>query len=255
MVPPFLQIIAHRGFSARAPENTLAAVRAGLQAGADAVEWDLHVAACGTSVLIHDATLDRTTDGTGAVADRPLTALRELDAGSWFHADFAGERLPTFAEALAEVGPYGATVYPEIKGIREPADLDRMLREVAEAGMRERTVFISLEFDLVDEIAARDPDVRVGYVVAKLQQFQDAVGRARRLGSRGLVDLDHHLVLDDPLLPPRARAQGVDVAVWTVDTPEEAETLARSGVRRFTTNQVEALVRWRATRVSPPGEA
>ena len=254
MAPPFLQIIAHRGFSARAPENTLAAIRAGLDAGADAVEWDMHVAACGTPVLLHDATLERTTNGSGAVAETPLEALRTLDAGTWFDPAFAGEPIPTFVEALEEVGPYGATVYAEVKGIRGEEDLDRMVREVAEAGMRERTVFISLDFDMVDGIAARDPEVRVGYVVARLRQFQDAVGRARSLGPRGLVDLDHRLVLDDPLLPPRARAQGVGVAVWTVDDPGEAETLFRSGIRRFTTNQVEALVRWRASRISPPDE-
>jgi glycerophosphoryl diester phosphodiesterase len=251
VAPPFLQIIAHRGFSARAPENTLTAIRAGLDAGADAVEWDMHVAACGTPVLLHDATLERTTDGSGLVAETPLEALRTLDAGSWFDPAFAGEPIPTFVEALQEVVAYGATVYAEVKGVREAADLDRMVQEVAEAGMRERTVFISLDFDVVDGIAARDSEVRVGYVVARLQQFQDAVGRARSLGARGLVDLDHRLVLDDPLLPPRARAQGVDVAVWTVDDLREADTLLRSGIRRFTTNQVETLVRWRASRVTP----
>lgn len=246
-----LEIIGHRGFSARAPENTLAALRLALRSGADAVEWDLHVAACGTPVVIHDATLERTTDGTGAVADTRAEALRALDAGSWFDPRFAGEGVPTLREALAEVAGSGAAVYPEVKSWREPDDLTRMARTVREAGMADRTVFISLDFDTVDRLATLAPGCRMGYVVARHGEFVDALSRARRLGGRGLVDLGHRLVLEDPDLVPRARAQGVDVAVWTVDDPVEAEALARAGVRRFTTNQVEELIRWRANR--PPG--
>lgn len=241
-----LEIIGHRGFSARAPENTLTAVRAALEAGADAVEWDMHVAACGTPVLIHDATLDRTTDGTGPVEARTLQQLRGLDAGAWFHPVFAGERIPTFSEALKEVRPYGATVYAEVKGCRGTEDLERMMRVVRELGMSRHTVFISLDFAIVDHLSGLPGNCRMGYVVARHQQFQDAVRRARRLPGRGLVDLSHQLVLEDPDLVPRARAQGVDVAVWTVDDPREADALAEAGVRRFTTNQVESLVKWRA---------
>lgn len=206
----------------------------------------MHVAACGTAVLIHDATLDRTTDGTGPVVARTLQQLRRLDAGTWFHPVFTGEPIPTFADALEEVRPYGATVYAEVKGYRTPDDLDRMVRVVREVGMSERTVFISLDFGIVDHLSGLPGGCRMGYVVARHQQFQDAVGRARRLPGRGLVDLSHQLVLEDPDLVPRARAQGVDVAVWTVDDPREADALAEAGVRRFTTNQVEALVKWRA---------
>lgn len=245
---PHLEIIAHRGFSARAPENTLAAVRAGLEAGADAVEWDMHVTACGTPVLFHDATLDRTTDGSGPVALHTLEQLRALDTGSWFHPDFAGERIPTFEEALQEVRPFGATVYAEVKGCRDVGDLDLMARTVAHLGMEPWTVFISLDFGFVDHLAGAAGRCRMGYVVDRHERFEDALGRARRLPGRGLVDLDYRLVLEDPEVVPRARAQGVDVAVWTVNDPAEAEALDQAGVRRFTTNEVASLVRWRSRR-------
>lgn len=243
-----LEIIGHRGFSARAPENTLAAVRAALEAGADAVEWDLNVAACGTPVLIHDSHLSRTTDGSGKVAESTFRELRKLDAGSWFGADFAGERIPGFAEALEEVRPFGATIYAEVKAYRELEDLDRMARLVREMGVAERTAFISLDFGIADRLARREPTARIGYVVDKHQRFQDALGRARKLRGRGLVDFSHRLLLEDPDLVPRARAQGVDVAVWTVDTVEVAEALHAVGVRRFTTNEVRTLVEWRRRR-------
>jgi len=243
-----VEIIGHRGFSARSPENTLVAVRRALAAGADAVEWDLHVAACGTPVLIHDATLERTTDGAGPVSEATLEELRALDAGSWFAPEFRGEKIPTFAEALQEVSRATAAVYAEVKGIRELGNLDRMASIAHLSGMVGRTAFISLDFGIADGLAHRATGCRIGYVVAEHGQFVDAVGRARRLGPRGLVDLDYRLVLEDPDLVPRARAQGVDVAVWTVDDPGEADLLEEAGVRRITTNEVESLVRWRGGR-------
>lgn len=243
-----LEIIAHRGFSARAPENTLSAVRAALEVGADAVEWDLHVAACGTPVLIHDATLERTTDGTGAVALRTAEELGRLDAGSWFDAEFAGEPVPTLVEALDEVRPFGTTVYAEVKGYRQVEDLDRMARLVRELGMAERTVFISLDFDIVDRLAGQDGTARMGYVVSQAGQFEDAMRRARMLPGRGMVDLSHDLALAHPAMVRVARDRGVDVAVWTVDVIDEADRLLEAGVRRFTTNRVAAMVAWRARR-------
>ena len=97
-------IIAHRGASASAPENTLAAFRLALEQGADGIELDVTRCASGEVVVMHDATVDRTTDGTGAVLALPLDALRALDAGSWFGAAWSGERVPLLEEVLEEVG-------------------------------------------------------------------------------------------------------------------------------------------------------
>jgi glycerophosphoryl diester phosphodiesterase len=247
-----IEVIAHRGFSAQAPENTLAALRAALAGGADAVEWDVHVAACGTPVLFHDETLDRTTDGVGPLADRDFTELRGLDAGSWFDPAFAGEPIPSFAEALELIGPSEATVYPEVKGFRRPEDLDAMARTVLELGMLDRVVFISLDFDAVDRLSLAHP--RVGYVVARASDVPAALSRASRLDRPGLLDLDYRLLLEEPDLVGRIRNTGSDVAVWTVDRVREADALAGIGVRRITTNRVASMVRWRAGWTAPsPG--
>lgn len=247
-----VEIIGHRGYSARAPENTLVSLRLALERGADAVEWDVHVAACGTPVLIHDAQLGRTTNGFGPVRRRSMDQLRKLDAGGWFDPAFAGEGIPTLAEALEEVRPFGATAYVEVKGYRELEDLDRMARITRDLGMSHQVAFISLDFGIVDRLAGQDPEARMGYVVDRHQAFQEALGRARKLKGRSLVDLAHTLVLEDPFLVPRARAQGVDVAVWTVNDVDEARALADAGVRRFTTDEVERLVAWRAGTGAPP---
>jgi glycerophosphoryl diester phosphodiesterase len=239
------EIIAHRGYSARAPENTLAAIEAALRAGADAVEWDVHVAACGTPVLIHDATLGRTTNGVGPVRRRTLAQLQALDAGSWFGPDFAGERVPSLAQALDRVKGRVGRIYTEVKGYRELEDLDRMVRVTRDADLLYDTVFISIDWGIVERIAGQDDTVGIGYIVDKRERFDEALERASA-SARAVLDLDHRLVLDEPALVEGARARGVEVAVWTVDDPAEADRLVRAGVTRLTTNEVERMLRWRA---------
>lgn len=240
--PP--EIIAHRGYSAAAPENTLAALRAALEAGADAVEFDVRTAGDGTPVLFHDATLGRTSTGEGPVASRTLEELRALDAGAWFSESFAGEPIPTLAEALALVSGEVEHVYPEVKGYRELADVDRILEIARAASAPERTVFISMDWGALERIARRDPAVGIGYIVEEAERFDGALERAAG-DARAIVDLKAGLALEDPELVSRARERAVEVAVWTVDDPIFAERLVASGVSRITTNQVQRLQEWR----------
>lgn len=97
-------IIAHRGASAKAPENTLAAFRLALKEGADAIELDAKLTSDKQVVVLHDQRVERTTDGSGKVGEMPLAALKELDAGSWFGKRFQGEKIPTLEEVLESVG-------------------------------------------------------------------------------------------------------------------------------------------------------
>jgi len=93
-------VIAHRGMSANAPENTMAAFTRVVQAGIQWVEFDVMLAACGTPVVIHDETLERTTGHAGSVGDFPYSYLSTLDAGGWFQSAFSGERIPAFAQVM-----------------------------------------------------------------------------------------------------------------------------------------------------------
>src|SRR5512136_2702473 len=88
-------IIAHRGDKSHAPENTLAAFSLAAEEGADAIEFDVKLSADGQVIVLHDQTVDRTTNGKGNVSRLPLTALRELDAGMWFSEQYRGEKIPT----------------------------------------------------------------------------------------------------------------------------------------------------------------
>src|SRR3954468_13070185 len=97
--------VAHRGASAVAPENTVAAFDEAVRLGAKAVEFDLRLTANGVPVVLHDETVNRTTNGTGPVSGYDSFDLLRLDAGSWFHSRFAGNRIPTLDEALLAIGP------------------------------------------------------------------------------------------------------------------------------------------------------
>ncbi|MBQ2758084.1 MAG: hypothetical protein IJF31_06305 [Clostridia bacterium] len=143
-----IYVAAHRGLSATYPENTMEAFRAAVEAGVDQVETDIRITADGALVLIHDATLDRTTNGTGLVCEHTLEELRALDAGSWKGAAFAGCKIPTLEEFIAYVKPLeGLTLDLELKEYpttgREKLSYDvcdRVLAIVEENGLTDRVV-------------------------------------------------------------------------------------------------------------------
>jgi glycerophosphoryl diester phosphodiesterase len=152
-----VKTVAHRGANSVAPENTLPAAACAFAAGFDWVELDLRTSADGELVVIHDASVDRTTDGTGRVADLPMAELRALDAGAWFDPHFAGTRLPTLAEMLDCARAWGRGIYIEIKD----ADPIAALAEVQRAGLVERCIFWGWDYAGLRAIKAADPKARI----------------------------------------------------------------------------------------------
>lgn len=158
-----IPVAAHRGHSARYPENTLAAFRAAMDAGADVLECDLHMTADGEIVVIHDHTADRTTDGTGLIRDMTLAQVKALDAGSWKDAAFAGERVPTLTEFLELVAGQEAPAliielkdYPNEQG-EERAFLsaDRTIALLERYGVAARCIINSFSAKLLEHIDSR----------------------------------------------------------------------------------------------------
>lgn len=239
-----VEIIAHRGYSAKAPENTLAALDAAVEADADAVEFDLHTAACGTPVLFHDAMLSRTTNGVGPLRRRTLEQLRSLDAGKWFGAGFAGERIPAFADALEHLKGRIPRIYAEVKGFRELEDLDRMVRLTRDAGMLGDVVFISMNWTLLDRMRGQESGLALGYIVDEESKIDEAVQRATG-DPAALVDFRADLLTAEPDRAHRCREHGIEMAVWTVNDVATAARVLELGVRRITTNEVGALVEWK----------
>jgi glycerophosphoryl diester phosphodiesterase len=234
------EIIAHRGYSAIAPENTLVALARALEAGADALEWDVQMTADGVPVLLHDELLDRTTDGTGAAATHTLESLRSLDAGSWFGPEFAGERVPTVAEALALARARCRRIYPELKGRGRPEDAEAVVRLVRESGWEDDCVLISMDWTALAAARAASDRLAIGYIVEAEDRFAAALELAAADG-RAIVDCDVRLLLERPTWAGDARRAGVELAVWTVDDATDARLVSALGVRRLTTNQVERI--------------
>lgn len=239
------QLIAHRGFSAEAPENTLAALEAALEAGVEAVEFDVQTAACGTPVLFHDAMLGRTTNGVGPLRRRPLAHLKVLDAGSWFDAGYSGETIPTLTEALELLSGRVQQVYQDIKGYREMEDLDRMVKLTRRAGMDGVTIYTSSDWVIMNRLRQVAPEIRRAYLVSEADRFSDALDRAV-VDDDSFLSLDVRLARELPEGLAEARKAGVELMTWTVDDPEAAAWALSQGIRRIVTNQVTMLMDWRA---------
>jgi glycerophosphoryl diester phosphodiesterase len=218
-------------------------MRAALEAGARALEWDLHVAACGTPVVIHDDRVDRTTDACGRVVEYAYEELARLDAGSWFSPEFAGERIPSLRAALRAAAGRVHRIYPEVKGYRTTADLERMVATVRREGLTRQTVYISMDWDALDEIRGVEPSAGIGYIVERPERFDDGLSRAERWGA--ILEVGQAILLEAPERAAAARRRGVPLAVWTVNEPERATALHSLGVTRFTTNEVSALLGWK----------
>lgn len=237
-----LVIVAHRGASYDAPENTLAAQRLAWEQGADAVETDIHLTRDGQIVVLHDKTLKRTAGHDAPVADVTLAEARTLDAGSWKDARFAGEKLPTLAEQLALVPP-GKRILVEIK--TGPEIVPELARTLTAAGASERTVtIISFNYDALKAVREQLPRYPTLYLVGykasdveagKQPSLSDLIAKAKAAGFTGL-DLQKTW----PLTAGDARAihnAGLELHVWTVDEPEIAQHWLDLGAASITTNR------------------
>lgn len=160
-------LMAHRGNSTRCPENTLAAFRQALEDGADILETDLHLTADGAFVCIHDATLDRTTNGSGPVADHTLDQIKQMSA-SYRRPEFETERVPTLGEVTARL-PGNAALALELKTDRflEPEVCQRLASELEQGGVRGRAVVLSFSMDRLRAMQQIAPDIPAGFITLK----------------------------------------------------------------------------------------
>ncbi len=153
-----MQIIGHRGASEEAPENTMSAFERALALGADGFEFDVQLTSDGHAVVMHDAMLERTTNGSGPVFESTLGDVRALDAGAWFSSDFAGERVPLLGEVL----PLPAAVFElEIK-TQGRSVLDAVLAEVHAAGVFDRVKFTGWNHPMLTRLKVEWPQAKLG---------------------------------------------------------------------------------------------
>ncbi|WP_337059317.1 glycerophosphodiester phosphodiesterase [Kineococcus sp. G2] len=244
LAPPL--VIAHRGYSSVAPENTLAAFEAALRCGADMVETDAHPAADGSAVLIHDEVVDATTAGRGRVADLPAGELARLDAGSWFSAAYRGQRVPLLADLLDLLaGHPGAQLLLELKGRWSAAQVAAAVADVRRAGAVEQVVVQSFETSTLAHVQEVAPEVRRAVLLDVPAPDALAQGRALR---RDLGVLACNPSVASLVARPGAVAElhaaGLQVWSWTVDEPVLWRALADAGVDGLITNRPDGLRGW-----------
>lgn len=222
-------IIAHRGASNYAPENTLASFELALRQGADAIELDAKLTADGHVVVIHDQTVDRTTEGSGRVKEMTLAMLRKLDAGSHFDIAFQGEPIPTLEEVFKAVGQL---TYVNVELTNYASKTDELPEKVAALVKRynltRRVFFSSFNPIALVRIRRQLPDAPIGLLA--LPGFNGTLARSwvgRLLGYNSL-----HPEASDvhPDLVSTAHRRGSHVYVWTVNQAEEMRRLFSIGV-------------------------
>jgi glycerophosphoryl diester phosphodiesterase len=233
-----MRIIAHRGASGTRPENTLPAFARAVALGADMVELDVQCTRDGEVVVMHDAALDRTTNGRGPVAARTLAEVRSLDAGRWFDPAFAGTTVPTLAEVLAAV-PIAVNV--ELKAGRDDDLEPRTLAVVAAAGAASRVVFSS--FDAARLVRLRDlsSDAAIAVLWTRAR-IAAALRLAERVGARAL-HIRKEAVSAEGVRD--AASSGLETRAWTVNEPADFARLERLGVGAVFTDFPERFLQSR----------
>ncbi len=233
-------VLGHRGASAEAPENTLAAFRLAMEEGADGVELDVWRCATGEVVVVHDEDTRRTAGETLAVPEAPWPTLRGLDAGAWKGERFRGERIPLLAEAL-EALP-GALVNVELKG--RPGDhrvAEAAAHVIRQAGAAERVIVSSFRLGLLAAFRRAAPEVARGFLFEGSWMWRLRAGLAPRVVGAGAVHPQASLVT--PAGASRWRRRGLAIVAWTVDEPAEVGRLAALGASALITNVPGAVVR------------
>lgn len=232
--------IAHRGFSGAAPENTLAAVRAAIESGADMVEIDVTMSADRHLVVIHDETLDRTTGGRGEVAGLTLAEIRQLDAGRWFSPAFAGERVPTLDEVLAAVEGR-VLLNVEIKSEAVARGIvDKVAAAIRARRMTREVIVSSFAPAALEQLRAAAPEIRTAVLCnPEYHKGRDPVAIVRELGA-SMFNIKRTRLTRAML--QRCREAGIPVAVYTANKPRHLRKLVKMGVDAIFTDHPDRLL-------------
>ena len=234
-------VVAHRGAVAVAPENTMEAFRLAVEMGADAVELDVHLTADGKLAVIHDETMDRTTDLTGPIASMTMKQVRAADAGFRFEAPdgsfpFRGKGLtvPTLAEVLTWL-PEGIGLVVEVKARQAIAPTIKALgaSRVRAAGA---ATLISFDEATIDEAHALDPDLPTGYLLVPAQPVEAALIYAVEHGHVAVHPWEGDLGLDPGPILAQAQAYGRLMGCYVVNDPQRMQQLAAYGLWGFVTD-------------------
>ncbi|MGD0956275.1 MAG: glycerophosphodiester phosphodiesterase family protein [Candidatus Acidiferrales bacterium] len=229
-------IIAHRGASGHAPENTIAAFKRAVELGARFIETDLHLTRDARFVAIHDQMVDRTTNGHGAVRDCTLAELKQLDAGMWFDRQFIGERIPTLEDVLAFAREHDVVFYLELKYEAAWGMHHALAAAIQNSENAARTIVISFDPGTLKALRQLDASAMMGLLVEGARP--DLVKAAVGVGARQLCprwDLVTRELVEE------AHRADLHVATWTLDEAGQMRAAIDAGVDGIMTDFPDRL--------------
>lgn len=228
-------VVAHRGSSASAPENTMSAFRLAAAHGADGVELDVQLTADRSVVVYHDRTLKRTTGHRGRISATDFGRIKALDCGSWFDPCFADERVPVLADVL-ELFDGRLFVNIELKNSPQPGIVDAVIEAVHASRTSSSVLVSSFDHRLVAELRRKAPELARAVLVRPFD-FGAPSRSARRVGAQAVVMARSQLRIDRVT---DAHEHGLAVIVYTVDRPQDIARCVRLGVDAIITNDPAA---------------
>lgn len=236
-----VQVFAHRGGRKWAPENTLSAFSKSVQAGVDGIELDIHKCKSGELIVIHDDTVNRTTNGKGYVKDKTLSELKELDAGSWYAPEFKDERLPLLSEVLKLVDGK-IVINIEIKNlpVKYAGIEDDLIKLLEGYQYKDRIIISSFDHQALQKIHQKAPQ----YKLALLDEANmvDMSDYAKRVGAQ---NWNPYFECIRPDTLEAAHNANLQVFPWTVNDPQEWERIAKLGTDGIITDDPVGLIEWR----------
>ena len=240
------QVVAHRGFSGISPENTLAAFTAASDAG-HWIELDVTLCKTGEIIVIHDDTVDRTTNGTGEVADLTWAELQMLDAGSWFGAEFAGEPVPSLEQVFAAV-PKSMFILVELKTDDDKASLPKAVAAaIQRAGRDEQVMVISFDPFMLEQLRLAAPALLRGQLVG--DYIDSDLVWYKKSGRQNLVMTDRvqqdavlwqHDILTSSIVQAMTEL-GYPVFAWTVNRPADIQRMKELGIQGVISNHPDRI--------------
>ncbi|WEG13512.1 glycerophosphodiester phosphodiesterase [Pullulanibacillus sp. KACC 23026] len=232
------KIIAHRGFKSAAPENTLIAFELAKQAGTDGIELDIHRTKDGSLVVMHDETLDRTSNGRGWIKDITFAELSKLDAGSWFAPEFKGEKIPLLEDVLIWARSQGIFVNIELKTaiVEYPGLEDAVVDLINRYGLHDQVLCSSFNHVSLKNIKQLDPDIQVAILYA--QQLVDPWLYAKHIGAVAIHPYFKHI---SPEIVMACKKYKIDINPYTVNEINDLETMMNLGVTSIITDYPDRL--------------
>jgi len=232
-------VIAHRGASGYAPENTLASFNKAISLGAEGIELDVHMSKDGYLIVCHDEKVNRTTDGKGYIRDLTLSEIKKLDAGSWFGKEYKNERLPTLNEVLDLIKTLDIMINIEIKNgpIFYPGIEKALLDEIKKYKIEDKVIVSSFNHYSLVEIKKIDSNIKTG--VLYMAGMVDPWKYALSLGADAIHPLFYNIV---PEVVRGCYENNIMINPFTVNDSEHIETITRLGVSGIITNYPDRAI-------------